>query len=264
MLTKVDVNKDGEISFVEFFFFLLLLQIPASKLRKSFKKHGGQMTKDEFSSELRSLRKLSSAGKKQQDKVQIDARAIKASEKDFLEANKSLCNILFQDKQSINYEDILELREDFREDLWNYEFHSYEPDEKTGKIPMEAFLRSLSVCLHGNKVEKYLRRIKKVVAKLEQDPHFKDAGVSLEEFIAFQYFLDNIDSLRSKLNQFKYLDYDMYREVFENFSKHNDYCKEKKVAISDVQMISVFNLVDTDDSGELEPEEILGVFMDRK
>ena len=129
---------------------------------------------------------------------------------------------------------------------------------------MEAFLRSLSVCLHGNKVEKYLRRIKKVVAKLEEDPHFKGAGVSLEEFIAFQYFLDNIDSLRSKLNQFKYLDYDMYREVFENFSKHNDYCKEKKVCISDVQMISVFNLVDTDDSGELEPEEILGVFMDRK
>ena len=129
---------------------------------------------------------------------------------------------------------------------------------------MEAFLRSLSVCLHGNKVEKYLRRIKKVVAKIEEDPNFKGAGVSLEEFIAFQHFLDNIDSLRSKLNQFKYLDYDMYREVFENFSKHNDYCKEKKVVISEVQMISVFNLVDTDDSGELEPEEILGVFMDRK
>lgn len=29
-------------------------------------------------------------------------------------------------------------------------------------------------------------------------------------------------------------------------------------------MISVFRLVDLDDSGELEPEEILDVFMDRK
>ena len=37
ILSKVDVNKDGEISFTEFFFFLLLLQIPASKIRKSFK-----------------------------------------------------------------------------------------------------------------------------------------------------------------------------------------------------------------------------------
>ena len=125
------------------------------------------MTKEEFSAELRNLRKASSAGKKQQDKVKIDARAIKASESDFREANLSLCNILFQNKQSLKYEDILELREDFREDLWHFEFYSYEPDEKTGKIPMEAFLRSLSVCLHGNKVEKYLRRIKKVVAKIE-------------------------------------------------------------------------------------------------
>ena len=38
------------------------------------------MTKEEFSAELRNLRKASSAGKKQQDKVKVDARAIKASE----------------------------------------------------------------------------------------------------------------------------------------------------------------------------------------
>ena len=65
ILAKVDVNKDGEISFTEFFFFLLLLQIPASKLRKSFKKNGGAMPKEVFSQEIRNLRKLSSAGKKQ-------------------------------------------------------------------------------------------------------------------------------------------------------------------------------------------------------
>lgn len=37
-----------------------------------------------------------------------------------------------------------------------------------------------------------------------------------------------------------------------------------KTKLSDVQMISVFLLIDLDDSGELEPEEILDVFMDRK
>ena len=92
------------------------------------------------------------------------------------------------------------MRKDFREDLWYYEFHSYEPDEKTGRISIEAFLRSLSVCLHGRKVEKYLRRIKKVVAKMEEEEKFVGAGVSLEEFIAFQLFLDNIDRLKSKLH----------------------------------------------------------------
>ena len=125
------------------------------------------------------------------------------------------------------------MRSDFREDLWYYEFYSYEPDEKTGRIPLEAFLRSLSVCLHGRKVEKYLRRIKKVVHKMEEEEKFVGAGVSLEEFIAFQLFLDNIDRLKSKLHQFKFLDYDMYREEFDRFSANNQYCLKNKVAITD-------------------------------
>lgn len=66
ILTRVDANKDGEISFTEFFFFMLLLQIPHVKLRKSFKKYPeGKMTKEEFSVEIRQLRKQSSAGRKQ-------------------------------------------------------------------------------------------------------------------------------------------------------------------------------------------------------
>ena len=89
-------------------------------------------------------------------------------------------------------------------------------------------------------------------------------GISLEEFIAFQLFLDNIDQLKSKVAQYKYLDYDMYKGILENFSKNNEYCKKKKTKLSELQMISVFLLIDLDDSGELEPEEILDVFMDRK
>ena len=33
ILRKVDVNKDGEISFTEFFFFMLIRDIPPHKLR---------------------------------------------------------------------------------------------------------------------------------------------------------------------------------------------------------------------------------------
>lgn len=68
LLTQVDVNKDGQISFTEFFFFMLMLQIPPAKLRKKFKKHkDGKMTKEEFSIAIRELRITSSAGKKQQN-----------------------------------------------------------------------------------------------------------------------------------------------------------------------------------------------------
>ena len=35
---------------------------------------------------------------------------------------------------------------------------------------------------------------------MEEEEKFVGAGVSLEEFIAFQLFLDNIDRLKSKLH----------------------------------------------------------------
>lgn len=162
------------------------------------------------------------------------------------------------------FTDVMDLKAEFREDLWHYEFYTYEPDEKTGMISVEAFLKSLAVCLHGRKVEKYLRRIKKVVEGVEKTEGMAGKGISLKEFIAFQLFLDNIDQLKSKVSQYKYLDYDMYKGILESFSKNNEYCKKNKTKLSDVQMISVFLLIDLDDSGELEPEEILDVFMDRK
>ena len=164
---------------------MLILQIPSAKLRKRFKKFPeGKMTKDEFSVEIRKLRKESSAGKKQQNQVAVDARAIKASEEDFKTTNSGLCEILFEGKEHIEFSDIIKLKSDFREDLWHYEFHTYEPDEETGRISIESFLRSLAVCLHGRKVEKYMKRIKKVVGALEKMDCGKK-GVSLEEFIAF-------------------------------------------------------------------------------
>ena len=70
--------------------------------------------------------------------------------------------------------------------------------------------------------------------------------------------------LKSKVSQYKYLDYDMYTQILEDFSKNNEYCKIKKTKLSAVQAYSIFLLVDIDGSGELEPEEILDVFMDRK
>lgn len=112
----------------------------------------------------------------------------------------------------------MDLKADFRKDLWHFEFYTYEPDEKTNRISVEAFLKSLAVCLHGRKVEKYLRRIKKVIEALEKTEGMSGKGISLEEFIAFQLFLDNIDQLKSKVAQYKYLDYDMYKGILESWS----------------------------------------------
>lgn len=69
------------------------------------------------------------------------------------------------------------LKADFKEDLWHYEFHTYEPGENH-KISVESFLKSLAVCLHGRKVDKYMKRITKVVEAVDKMEGGSD-GISL-------------------------------------------------------------------------------------
>ena len=129
-------------------------------MRRRFKEYPeGKMSKDEFSVEIRRLRKESTFGKKQQNQVGADPRSVKASEEDFRSTNKELCEVIFGDKKTIEFDDIQRIKANFREDLWHYEFHTYSPDEETEKISIADFLRTLIVCLHGRKYERYLRRI---------------------------------------------------------------------------------------------------------
>lgn len=126
ILKKVDVNSDGTISFTEFFFFLVLLQVSPVKIKRQFKKHeGGKMTKEETSIALKELRKGTQAGKRQQEKVALDARQIKCSDDDFMATNKAIVNLLFEGKTHVTFKDFMDLQVQFKEDLWHYEFHHF-------------------------------------------------------------------------------------------------------------------------------------------
>ena len=87
---KIDVSGEGFISFTEYFFFIVLLQVPSIKIKKAFKKYGGKMNQEQTSIELRNLRKDTKTGKKQQNKVAIDARLIKSSDESFMVTNKGI------------------------------------------------------------------------------------------------------------------------------------------------------------------------------
>ena len=52
VLSVADVDSDGTISFNEFFFFVLVAQIPSKYIEASFKKNGGRMTADKFAKVL--------------------------------------------------------------------------------------------------------------------------------------------------------------------------------------------------------------------
>jgi len=80
--------------------------------------------------------------------------------------------------------------------------------------------------------------------------------------MAFNEFMAN-NHLASRIQQYRYIDYDQFHQMCTEFNKENLRCKEKKMSLSDNMIKGMFLLLDTDDSGELEPEEILGVLQDR-
>ena len=56
----------------------------------------------------------------------------------------------------------------------------------------------------------------------------------------------------------------MFVTHVESFSATNEWCKAKGARISEAQMKSLFCLLDIDESGELEQEEIIDVLQDRQ
>lgn len=181
----------------------------------------------------------------------MDARQIKASDADFWETNKSLVEVLFKGKDVVTFQDIIELRDQFREDLWHYQFHTFEPNE-AGRISTENFLKANLSCITGKKVNHF----KKHITKLSEALGEKDPGVTLQEFIAIQYFFDDIEQLTHHLIKYKYIEYETFEEVVGNFLNSNAYCKREKAKVSQHVIMTLFAFIDADESGELEPEEI--------
>ena len=138
-----------------------------------------------------------------------------------------------------------------RQDLWAYQFHSFEPNEQ-GRVPMECFLKANLSNLTGTNQDIYRRHIKKVCESFGDN----DPGINLHEFIAFQYIWENQDALKAKLTKYRFLDYVSYLDfVSETFSE-SDYCRKNKIVINEQAARVLFCFLDTDESGELEPEEL--------
>lgn len=110
ILQTVDADKNGQISFSEFSFFLTLLQVQPGRLRRVFSKYPGKKVKNEDAPELMAkIRKYSSSGRKANSEVKIDARGIKASDEELRTTFKQVCHQLFSNQKDITSSDIIDL-----------------------------------------------------------------------------------------------------------------------------------------------------------
>lgn len=152
------------------------------------------------------------------------------------------------------------------EDLLHFLFFTCADEQDTMSI--EDFLKQTIVCVNPAKHTKYLKQITKVVDLFDKEGIA--SRVSLSEFLAFQFFLDDIEVIKRKVAQLKSIDFDMFEEIFHDYTKYKNkknaksQKKEKETEISATLIKALFLLLDVDESGELEEEEVMDVLQPRQ
>jgi Ca2+-binding EF-hand superfamily protein len=151
--------------------------------------------------------------------------------------------------------DFMNFREKLKLALRHYEFHTYEMQGENETISAEDFAKSLLVYLPQTQTARYLKRIHQI--KLEGEITFK-------QFLAFQHFIDDVDNIKEKVIAYRYINLDQLKALAKEFCAENKYCKkDKDMKITEVQIETMVKLLDLDDNGQLDQDEVIGILEER-
>jgi len=123
------------------------------------------------------------------------------------------------------------IKTQLQEALLHYEFYQYDVFQEDGKeyISAEDFAKSLLIFLPFSKYNSYIKHIDKNLS-------LKDQKVSFGEFLAFHYFMEDIDHLRNQFEMYAYLEKCIVCTSLEHF---NDcFKKSPKKPISEATEVS--------------------------
>ena len=183
-----------------------------------FKKYEGhKMTAQEFSKNLTKHRRATKFGQKlsENNTAILDGRHVKAKEEDFLSTNRQITAKLFKDKEHMTLDEYFALRDELQKALWHYEFCQYETFEEDGKLYMttQEFLKSLFIYLPYGQYKQYLDR-------MENDlKHLKESKVSIDEYISFAFFLQEVDEIMDIIDEFRFIDKEKFTDMVREYEK---------------------------------------------
>ena len=80
--------------------------------------------------------------------------------------------------------------------------------------------------------------------------------MSLHEFIALQYFFEKLDIIKAKCATMRYIDYNSFLDIIDEFVSTEPYCVKHKIVVPEHLAKCIFLMLDYDDSGEIEPPEL--------
>ena len=109
---------------------------------------------------------------------------------------------------------------------------------------------------------KFTQYVSRVETELE---HLKTGRVTFPEFVAFQYFLADVEAIKDHVNQYRFLDKKQFRGLVQDFHAKSEHCKaDRTLRVSATQIDIFFEILDLDNSGQLEQDEIVGVLEERQ
>jgi Ca2+-binding EF-hand superfamily protein len=110
-----------------------------------------------------------------------------------------------------------------------------------------------------SKFNQYISRIETELG------HLKTGTVTFGQFVAFQYFLADVEVIQDHVNQYRFIDKKQFAQLVADFHAKNEHCKgNKELRVSQTQIDVFFEILDLDKSGHLEQEEIIGVLHERQ
>lgn len=250
IISIVDANKDGRISFPEYFFFVVLLSTNASQFEKMFKKRGGRLGADEFTEMMIEAKNNSPQGKRLVNTHGLEPRSTFITDEDFKESCENLFAEMFDSGFKMNFEHFLEIRQKISEELLVYEFFRFPVDDFT--ISIEDFCKSLIAYIPASLTDMYLKRL----TSLEL------AGrVTLKQYTSFMLVTQETHTLHQLLiqeyNRNGALGKTKLMKVLKDVLKKIPNSEEKQLEISELQVEAFLKLLDLDESGTLTPDEIM-------
>jgi len=180
-----------------------------------------------------------------------DARKITTNEDNI---TKCVVEHLFNGMETITIDDFINLKQKMKHALLHYEFHQFEVDDSE-TIAAEDFAKSLLSCLSFQQSHHYMKVINSL--KLE-------GRVAFHEYLAFHHLIEKADLIKMKIAFFRYMNKSMFRELCDDFQKIDPYCKDNNIKISDIQIDTFMKVLDDDQNGMLEYEEIVDVLEGKK
>lgn len=110
-----------------------------------------------------------------------------------------------------------------------------------------------------SKFTQYISRVDSELA------HLKSGRVTFPEYVAFQYFLADVEAIKDHVNQYRYLDKKQFQGLVQDFHAKSEHCKaDRTLRVSQTQTDIFFEILDLDNSGHLEQDEIVGVLDERQ